>query len=267
MTECKRDMARKPNEIIACFPSRTSREQAPPLAVIAAILAVSTALPLASGQGDSLPERSERPSRTASYLKLVENPYYRRWASFAPGSWVQLETTTRLRTRRGMLKTVSRELLKLVSVDDKRVVIRVSRQIRKGGRFVPAGESEDIVRPRRIQRYLLQDHPRDVLRGRGRLKIAGKVLECTWERTVEDVLPDTIKIRKVWFSPRVPGHAVKMKVRVRGPLWETTETVAIAFEAVQAELSNGRGTETHAVLPPLRRGLGRPEIGGPVLAF
>lgn len=131
----------------------------------------------------------------------AENPDYRAWKGFKPGSWVKL----RIRGE----STEKEVTIRLVQVTPEQVVVERTNRTRLGTRTVAEAPYLESIPARKARAgTTLREAEEEVEAGGRRLRTRMLELE---QREGEKVL----RVR-LWASPEVPGGAVKMDVRPAG---------------------------------------------------
>lgn len=158
----------------------------------------------------------------------VENPEYRHWAQFKPGSFSVLKTVMTTDGKKTEITVTT--TLKKVHIG--KVVLEMTRVSKAGGkehktppttRQIPSKISKEKAKE-------LTDPEGKVKDGTEELEVAGKRIATEWVEVKREKGGTTFTTR-TWKSDEVPGRVVKTVTSVRGKVESTTESIVIKFEA------------------------------------
>jgi hypothetical protein len=129
-------------------------------------------------------------------LDDAENPEYKRWASFQPGSWVKCKTEIETGGNRMALPVET--TFTLLEVDDKQVVVEELTL----NTLQPKDSPKQEKARKRTYKATRKAKAGDLKEGDEEIEIAGKKIACHWTEVQE--AGGTVK---TWTSPDVPGVA------------------------------------------------------------
>jgi hypothetical protein len=133
-------------------------------------------------------------------LQDAENPEYKRWASFKPGSWVKCRTEIDNGGNKMALPVET--TFTLLEADDKQVVVEELTL----NTLQPKDSPKQEKARKRTYKATRKQKDADVKEGDEELEVAGKKLACHWTE-VQSAAGSV----KTWVSPDVPG-VVRMDV-------------------------------------------------------
>jgi len=158
----------------------------------------------------------------------VDNPEYKHWAQFKPGSFSCLKnvvTTMGMKSETTMTTTLKEVTAEKVVVEVE-VVTVVAGQTMK----VPP-EKREI--PAKIETVKAQEQiePKGKIKeGKEKIEVAGKKIETKWVET--ELKQDKMVVKsKVWSSDDVPGQVVKIVMSTDGDVKSQTEGSVVKFKA------------------------------------
>lgn len=129
----------------------------------------------------------------------VDNPEYKGWAAFKPGSSVTHKVQNNVNPQGGDQKTT------LKSVGDAEVVVEVAMTL--GGQ--PLGKTMERKIPAKVP---ADKAPKDVKKGEEEIEVAGKTMKCvTMEFDTTAANGKTFRM-KVWATDEIPGKSAKVEV-------------------------------------------------------
>jgi len=130
--------------------------------------------------------------------ETVDNPEYKGWSSFKPGS-----TVTYTLTRDGILQEGVQKIT-LMSITEKEAALELEI-IRED---LPASKPFERQVPAKLPKSLTE---KVLSTGEEEIEVGGKTLACTWKE-LEKVLSNgkTVKA-KVWISAEIPGMAARIE--------------------------------------------------------
>jgi hypothetical protein len=129
----------------------------------------------------------------ALFQDKVENPEYRGWSGFKPGSSV----TFKYSPQNG------EQTVTLVSIDENQAV--VSTVMSMNGKSTPAAERKVPAK------VAAADAPKDMKKGEEEIEVGGKTMKCRtleYEKTLPGGKSVTLKF---WIRDDVPGRAVRIE--------------------------------------------------------
>ena len=165
--------------------------------------------------------------------ETVENPFYKFWSGFKPGSTAVCLETTKVGSPDGKLWTPDgvdekRIAYKLVEVDDKRAVVEMVVTEKEFLGYVQAAPTRYIypakVRKQDLQRFIQETGAKT---GEETLKVEGKELKV---KTVAGSIKGAGDVEteyKLWISDEVPGGIVKKTQTTRHKGEAVAETTVI----------------------------------------
>jgi hypothetical protein len=137
----------------------------------------------------------------------VDNPEYKGWAAFKPGSFVVWKYTVQQGFQKNTLKSVS----------DTEVVIET--EISPDGKF--GGKSTERKIPAKLSADLA---PKNVKDGEEEIEVAGKTLKCK-TKEYDKVLPGGKKSTvKIWGHEDIPGRGARVAITTETGKFEMTAT-------------------------------------------
>lgn len=141
----------------------------------------------------------------AALLQAKDNPDYRAWTGFGPGSWVKLV----MESAPGGRKTLREDIVRLVRLTPEQAVVERQTRTTADGRSVPQAPYLETIPAKR-------DRLDEILReGEEEIEVAGRRLRCR-VLELERMLDGQKKRVKLWASDEVPGGAVRMELRAPG---------------------------------------------------
>jgi hypothetical protein len=161
------------------------------------------------------------------YGEKVDNPLYKNWAQFKPGSYVVMKmVTTAAGNKTEMTQTQTlKECTPEKAVVEVKVVMMVSGQkieqpptaIEIAAK-VPEGKVEAAEK----------DPDTEVENGAEEIEVGGGKFKAEWTET-KSKQGEAVTTTKVWTSDEVPGQQLKMKSTMPGGM--TVESELIEFKA------------------------------------
>ena len=173
---------------------------------------------------------------------LVDNPAYKAWAPYKPGSYVTKSGKTEMTLPTGVRTTGTQITMKLLEVTPDKVVVELSMTLTTGGRKVepPVVKQEFPAKVEKGYEYLPQDTAMtkpeisDVKTGTDTVEINGKSLETTtYEATAKSTRNgrETVSHFKIWRNETIPGGVVKLETTVPAPTHSTTTMLVTDYKA------------------------------------
>ncbi len=142
--------------------------------------------------------------------EMIDNPTYKHWAQFKPGTYVVTKTNSRINN----VDTTTITTTTLEEVTPEKVILKIETIVDLAGNEqgmpthklnVPAKMKKDDLTP-----FDKAAAKPDAKKGKEALEIGGKKVETEWIEAVVEVNKVKSKTRK-WTSDEVPGRIVKME--------------------------------------------------------
>ena len=154
----------------------------------------------------------------------VDNPEYKRWASFKPGAFVKFKMVTEA----GGNITAMEQTVKLLELTGAKAVVEVSMV--SSGAKMPA-QKRDIpakvtVEPAKAPKDVKAVKPAE---GDEDVDIAGKKVKTHWIQSTTET-GGSKTVAKVWQTTSVPGGTVKMEASTTGSVTSKTSMVATEWK-------------------------------------
>jgi hypothetical protein len=173
------------------------------------------------GTPDTVEEKREEPMTMLAMVFAVlvqdqlDNPEFKGWAEFKPGSSVTHKISTATGPQGGEQKST------LQSVGNAELVLDVEMSM--GGK--PLGK----IMERKVPAKVPADRaPKDVKKGEEEIEVAGKKLKCT-TMEFETMTPNGKTIHmKIWANDEIPGKTARVEISGEGGFKSTM--VASAWE-------------------------------------
>lgn len=140
----------------------------------------------------------------------IENPEYKGWASFKPGSSVTYRMTVGGAAQPGTQK------LTLKSVNENEVVVEM--ELTREGK--PAG----APRERKVAAKISAGQTKTAQEGEEEIELGGKKLKCRWKLFEKTLGNSKAVTQKVWFHDDIPGMAAQVEISM--PEARSTMTAA-----------------------------------------
>ncbi|MFH0982525.1 MAG: hypothetical protein V2A79_13450 [Planctomycetota bacterium] len=158
---------------------------------------------------------------------MVDNPLYKHWAQFKPGSYAKLKLVTEVvsNTTETLVTYTHKELTADLAVVEERTLVTV--------------EGENVERkpvrkkyPAKItvQQAEKQDPPGDGQEGEEEIEVLGRKFKARWVET-EIRRPQQVSSIKAWTSEEVPGQTLKLINRTSHPMEMKSESELVEFKA------------------------------------
>ena len=181
--------------------------------------------------GTKLPARPTVHSApvTDSGTHRAENPQYRRWAKFAPGSRAVTRAVTGSAGNPAVTTTTTTSVLK--SKSDAMITVEMTVHTRYHDGNVADNPPNDFAIPRDLVTPMPEPVPPHES-GTEVVTIAGRKLNCAWRVTTSSNEAGQVVI-KTWTSDEVPGNLVK-SVLTTPAIGKTTTTELVEFTAIAA---------------------------------
>lgn len=167
----------------------------------------------------------------------VDNPEYKHWAQFKPGSFAEVKMESTVMGTK--TKAVTITTLKQLTVEKAVVEVKMTSEA-MGQKMEMPPSTQDI--PAKIEKQDLPDlEPKkgkqpdgtevlEVKKGKEEVKIDDKKIATEWLESKVKTGDSTIT-SKVWTSEEIPGHIVKMTTKVDGQMKSETEGKLERFKA------------------------------------
>jgi hypothetical protein len=196
------------------------------------LLALIPSLLLAAGCGARNADPAAEPIRTAVQVEegprsdrlpgtpsgeAIENPQYRSWAAFKPGTTVARRSTTEAAGEEG--KTVTTTTDTLLEVTDTLVKIRTRTHSRRYDGFEAENPPDEytiarlIPLPPGVSKVNFGKPARGGEEGEETVAVAGKEYRTRWHTGKDRNEAGEVEVR-VWSSNEVPGGLVKSVTRI-----------------------------------------------------
>jgi hypothetical protein len=159
----------------------------------------------------------------------IDNPQYKQWSNFKPGSWVKYKTTSEAAGQQSTMEMTTK-LLELTP--DKAVVERTTSMVAGGQKMDMPAQKQEI--PAKIDKPVvkLSDVKPDVKEGQDDVSVSGKTYKCkTSETTTKN--GDNTTWSKTWMCDEVPTGLVKMESMNEGQFKSSNVMELIGFEVVK----------------------------------
>lgn len=147
----------------------------------------------------------------------IDNPMYKMWASYKPGTYVTMKSETDM----GGTKSTSTTTTKLIEVTADKLVLEMTMtsKVEVPGVDIPATTNtmkQDV--PAKMDKPAEQKTDEKAPKpkeGEEELTVNGKKIKCKWiEMTMEQ--GGTKTVSKSWTSDEVPGKTVKTETKMDG---------------------------------------------------
>jgi len=133
----------------------------------------------------------------------VDNPEFKGWSGFKPGSSVTYKVVTSLNPQGGEQKVT------LKSVGDAEIVLETEMSM--GGQGAGKGMERKV--PAKVP---ADKAPKDVKKGEEEIEVAGKTMKCA-TREFDTITANGKKFHmKIWASEEIPGMSAKVEVAGEG---------------------------------------------------
>jgi hypothetical protein len=146
------------------------------------------------------------PARAAEDSEMVDNPYYRNWASFKVGA----QAVHNEKTVHGDGSIEEKKVqYQLAQVADKNVVVRtfvIERELLSTIETAPTR----IIYPAKVKKADLEAAliAFGAKRGKDTIKVLGKEMEVNTIEITKKQKNEEVKV-KIWHTPKIPGGIVK----------------------------------------------------------
>lgn len=154
----------------------------------------------------------------------VDNPNYKMWSNFKPGSWARYNVVT----DGGAFKSELVMTMKLVEVTPEKVVLETSSTINAGGQKIDTPAQKTEI-PAKVEKKEGGNANADVTSkevGEEDVAVSGKSYKCKVQETTGKSAGGSFN-GKTWSSEQVPGGTVKVMSKTEGATTSnTTMTLA-----------------------------------------
>lgn len=157
----------------------------------------------------------------------VENPEYKMWSGFKPGSSVTMKMVSEAAgntTEMEMTHT-------LVEVNgDKAVVETKTKMVVAGNTMDMPAQKRDI--PAKVDKVEGQEPEKkpEVKESKESIEVGGQKVDCKKTETTSEANGMTMHAT-VWMCEQIPGHMAKMESTSEGQMSSKTSMVAVKWEA------------------------------------
>ena len=172
----------------------------------------------------------------ASAQEMVDNPLYKHWAQFKPGSFAKLKSTTKV----AGITSESYTTTTLKSITTEKAVLEIVSVSKASGREFKSPPFKMDVQAKVPKFKEGKDQQGKgaapdvkIKEGKETLKVAGKKLDTKWSETTMKQSGMTIN-SKSWMCEDVPGQVVKTISKTSGAATATTEMLLVDFKADKA---------------------------------
>ena len=172
--------------------------------------------------------------------ETVDNPLYKHWSQFKPGSYSVLKTTQTVSVGDTTMATEVSTTTKLKELTSEKAVIEIETVTKMSGQEIKV-PAQTMEIPAKITKEKLkaQEEPPGTVKvkeGKEELKVAGKTLKTTWAET-EMKMGGNLTRTKAWTCEKVPGQMVKMVLKMEGNTQVDSESVLVKFEAKRSRVT------------------------------
>lgn len=139
-------------------------------------------------------------------VKKIENPQYKQWAGYKPGTWVTVKTVADLNGQ----KTETDVTTTLKSVSDEKLVVAIKTTMYIMGEKIEQPATETTYKamiPEMKTPELTTEKPK-VETGKEELTVMKKKLECVKTKTTSKFAGGEL-VTTAWTSKEIPGELVK----------------------------------------------------------
>jgi hypothetical protein len=157
-------------------------------------------------------------------LQEIDNPTYKHWSKFKPGSSVTLKATN---DTNGM-KSGAVIVYTLKSCDAKEAVVTMTGSTTVGDTKtdMPASDGKHAAKVKKVEPAKDAPKPEE---GDEEIEVAGKKLKCHWVKSVSE--NNGMKTTsKVWTSDAVPGGMARSESLTEGKMKMSSTMEVTAFE-------------------------------------
>ncbi len=164
----------------------------------------------------------------------VDNPTYKHWAQFKPGSFSVLETSQTITAAGTVIKTETTLTTTLKELSPEKAVVEMQFVTVTSGREIKMPPQKMEI-PAKFTKVELkkQEQPEGQIKvkeGKEELKVGGKTIKTTWVEMNLKQGQGLIRT-KTWTSMEIPGQVVKMVQTMEGDTKMTSEGIVVKFKA------------------------------------
>jgi hypothetical protein len=155
-----------------------------------------------------------KPAQTAPAAgELVDNPLYKNWAQFKPGSFTKMKFSQEMAGN----KTESIVTQTLKELDAEKAVVVIEAKMLMNGQEnpMPPQTLEVKAKVTKAEADMINNPEGKKAEGEETLEVAGKKLKCKWLEIEQDNMGMKIKAR-TWLCDEVPGMNVQYKGTMEG---------------------------------------------------
>jgi hypothetical protein len=188
---------------------------------------VAVAAPVLAGDEGKKPAKPEQKVKGPN-KEMVDNPQYKHWSKFKPGSYVVMKITTA--AGKGS-ETTTTYTLKKVTPAAVSLEIKTAVQAAGQNMEMPPAIQEVQAKITRAQFEKQENKRGEREKGEETLRIAGKELKTQW---VYSMFGHNGRVHKnrVWTCDEIPGRVAKMVMSKKGRLETKTVTEVVDFKAI-----------------------------------
>jgi hypothetical protein len=145
--------------------------------------------------------------------EMIDNPLYKHWAQFKPGTWVTVKQTSEMAGQ----KSITESTTKVLEVTAEQVVLEVSGKMEAQGQKIDMPARKDpvlakIPKPEAVATpQEVKDAPKPK-EGEDTVTTAGKPIKC---KTLEITFDANGQkgTTKTWMNEEIPGQMIKMETK------------------------------------------------------
>ena len=157
----------------------------------------------------------------------VDNPEYKAWSKFNPGSYVVMKMTNETAGNKMEITTTTTLVEKTA---DKLVLEDKTSMVIGGNKIDNPGQKRDVPAKVKVEGTSEQKSDAKVTEGKESIELGGKKVDCK----VVEVQAETNGTKshtKTWSSDEIPGGTAKQEVHSEGAMKSTMTRVADKWEA------------------------------------
>jgi hypothetical protein len=155
----------------------------------------------------------------ALVLALQENPEYRYWADFKPGSW----TTMKIDSHQNGLRFEGEVKATLISISAERATVQRQSKMKIGERVVEETSREEVKARDDKAGKILRESDVD-------FEVAGKTLKCKLYELIQEKTKGVKMNVKWWASAEIPSGLARMEMVPEGAEKALITITATAWE-------------------------------------
>ena len=170
-------------------------------------------------------------SASPGYAQQEDNPLYKHWAQFEPGSYAVVKMITEAAGNKTEITTTQT----LKECTPEKAVIEMKTVMMMSGQKMEQPPTDMEIAAKMPKQDVKGEAPEkdpntEVKEGAEEVEIAGKKIKTKWTET-KSKQGEMVTTTKMWTSDQVPGQTVKMTSTTTGPMEMKTEQVLVKFEA------------------------------------